>query len=54
MVFLSYAHSDSDAKEAKYVEKFFEDLCSEVAIKSGDPVSSCGFLDSYHLRTGDP
>ncbi|MFC7549566.1 TIR-like protein FxsC [Plantactinospora sp. GCM10030261] len=49
--FLSYARGDDDA----YVRKFYEELCKEVRIRSGDLANpDVGFLDTRGIALGAP
>ncbi|MFK8017494.1 MAG: TIR-like protein FxsC [Gammaproteobacteria bacterium] len=51
--FMSYAHTDTVPREAEFVESFFDYLRAEIAAKTGDAKSSCGYLDSYNLTAGE-
>lgn len=49
--FLSYARGDDDA----YVRRFYEDLCKEVRMRSGEPAGfEIGFLDTRDIGLGVP
>ncbi|MDQ7904337.1 TIR-like protein FxsC [Phytohabitans sp. ZYX-F-186] len=49
--FLSYARGGDDA----YVRKFFEELCKEVRMRSGEPAGfEIGFLDTRDIGLGAP